>query len=302
MMGDDQHSDTIINGVPRIGSMAGGDAALFVDEQFPDVLTDRAIEFMTQNREKPFFLFFSHHDPHVPRLPHPRFQGLTTLGPRGDAIAQMDWMTGRIIEAVAKLGLAEDTLIIFSSDNGPVLNDGYADGAVTHNGDHTPAGPLRGGKYSALEAGTRVPFIVMWPGTVQPGVSDALVSQVDLLASFAKLLQTPLASGQGPDSMDMLAALLGVSPQGRTQLVTESNYGMGLRNGSWKYIAPATAPGRQSGLLPGKGIETGGSAVPQLYDLSVDIAERNNLAEDDPDRVARMQQMLAAIMDGRHSP
>ena len=295
MVADDQHSDTIVNGVSRIGFMMGGKSALFVDEKFPDVWTGKAVEFMSKNKDKPFFLFFSHHDPHVPRLPHPRFKGVTTLGPRGDAIAQLDWMTGRIIAAVKELGLEQDTLIIFSSDNGPVLDDGYEDGAVTHNRNHTPAGVLRGGKYSAFEAGTRVPTIAYWPGTIAPGgTSDALVSQVDFLRSFAALAGAKVPDGEAPDSRNLLDAFLGHDPQGRQSLLYDSNFGMSLRQGNWKYIHPSDKANVPAVLL-NKGIESGGSNEPQLYDLSVDIGETSNVAGAHPKKVAAMQELLLQI-------
>ncbi|MBT7583407.1 MAG: sulfatase-like hydrolase/transferase, partial [Kordiimonadaceae bacterium] len=141
---DDQHSDTIINGVSRIGTMAGGEAALWLDEEFVDIFTGKARDFIRGNKDDPFFLFYSFHDIHVPRLPNPRFIGKTDMGPRGDAIAQMDWVVGEITAELEMLGLAENTLILFTSDNGPVLNDGYSDQAVERLGNHKPAGIYKG--------------------------------------------------------------------------------------------------------------------------------------------------------------
>lgn len=176
---DRQHSDTIVNGISRIGFMAGGKKAEWVDEEFPDVFTGNALDFIRDNKDQPFFLFHSYHDIHVPRIPHPRFVGESEMGPRGDAIVQMDWMTGQIVKELKALGIEDDTLLIFTSDNGPVLDDGYGDEAVEKLGAHKPWGPFRGGKYSAYEAGARVPTIVSWPGRVSPGKNDALISQVD---------------------------------------------------------------------------------------------------------------------------
>ena len=293
---DDQHSDTIVNGVSRIGFMKGGREAIFIDEEFPDLWTAKAGAFMEAHKERPFFLFFSHHDPHVPRLPHPRFQGVTTLGPRGDAIAQMDWMTGRIVQLVEQLGLAENTLIIVTSDNGPVLDDGYKDGSVTHNRDHRPAGPLRGGKYSAFEAGTRVPLIAYWPGTITPGVSDAMVSQVDLLRSFASIAGAEVPDGQGPDSANMADAFLGRSESGRKHMLTESSFGMAIRDGAWKYIHPSSRPDVRP-FLENKGIESGGSTLPQLYNLDDDLGENDNLAEVQTERTDKMRNLLLDVME-----
>jgi arylsulfatase A-like enzyme len=291
---DRQHSDTIINGVSRIGYMKGGKAAEWVDEDLHEVVTGKAVDFIRANRDKPFFLFFPLHDPHVPRMPGKRFQGATTMGPRGDSIVQMDWMTGQVIAELERLGLADNTLVIFSSDNGPVLNDGYEDGAAEMLGDHTPAGPLRGGKYSAFEAGARVPTFAWWPGRIKPGVSDALLTQVDLFASLAALAGAPLAGDVAIDSQNQLPAWLGQSRQGRGWLFKESVAGFAIREGSLKYIAPMRNP-EQAAFVAGKGIESAASRQPQLYDLSRDIGERRNLASERPGDVARLAALLAKV-------
>ena len=127
---DGQHSDTI-NGISRIGHMQGGKSAEWVDEDFYTVFTDRATQFINRAQGKPFFLFFSFHDIHVPELPHPRFRGTTDMGPRGDAIVQMDYITGEIVKHLRDKDVLDNTLIVFTSDNGPVLDDGYADDAIS---------------------------------------------------------------------------------------------------------------------------------------------------------------------------
>ena len=165
------HDQSIVNGIGRIGYMSGGKSARWVDLDMADVLTRKATAFIDQHAGSPFFLYFATHDIHVPRVPHPRFAGKTEMGPRGDAIAQLDWCVGEIVDALERRGIARNTLVIFTSDNGPVVDDGYRDDAVTKLGGHRPAGPLRGGKYSAFEGGTRVPFVVRWPARVKPGVS-----------------------------------------------------------------------------------------------------------------------------------
>jgi arylsulfatase A len=203
---------------------------------WPDIFSDKAIGFIRNNKDKPFFLFHSYHDIHVPRLPHPRFIGTTDMGPRGDAIAQMDWITGQVVKELEQLGIANNTLIIFTSDNGPVLDDGYADESVTKLGDHKPAGPFKGGKYSRYEAGTRVPTIVYWPGKISAQTSDALLSQIDIYASLAKLVGIELDVNEAQDSQEQLAVWLGQSTQGRTDLVEESLTNGSLRTGNWKYI------------------------------------------------------------------
>lgn len=291
---DRQHSDSIINGVSRIGYMEGGKAAEWVDEELYRVVTDKALGFIRANRDRPFFLFFPLHDPHVPRMPAKQFQGATTMGPRGDSIVQMDWMAGQVIDELERLGLAGNTLVIFSSDNGPVLNDGYEDGAVEMLGDHTPAGALRGGKYSAFDAGARVPTIAWWPGRVRPGVSDALMTQVDLFASLAALAGAPLGDEVAIDSQNQLPAWLGQTRQGRAYLFKESVAGFAIREGALKYIAPMRNPD-QAAFVAGKGIESAASRQPQLYDVASDIGERRNLAAERPDDVARLAAILARI-------
>jgi arylsulfatase A-like enzyme len=282
------HDMTIVNGISRIGYMTGGTAALWKDEDMADVFTAKAVSFVEKNRERPFFLYFALHDPHVPRVPHARFAGKTGMGPRGDAIAQADWCVGEVLEALDRLKLTNDTLLLFSSDNGPVVDDGYKDDAVEKLGRHTPAGPLRGGKYSNFEAGTRVPFVVRWPGRVKPGVSHALVSQVDFLASFGAFVGAPPSVPL--DSENVLPALLGSAPLGRDTLVEQAG-SLSLREGSWKYIEP----GKGRALNPETRTELGNSPEPQLYDLASDLGETKNLAQSQPDRLKRMQETLQRI-------
>jgi arylsulfatase A-like enzyme len=283
------HDQTIVNGISRIGYMTGGKAALWKDEDMADVFTRKATAFIEQQRGKPFFLFFGLHDPHVPRVPHPRFAGATSMGPRGDAIAQLDWSVGEVLSTLDRLQLTNDTLVLFTSDNGPVIDDGYRDQAVEKLGDHAPAAPFRGGKYSNFEGGTRVPFIVRWPARVKPAVSDALVSQVDLIASFAALAESPLSDPRARDSENVLPALLGTSKTGRAVLVEQAG-SLSLRQGNWKYIEPGKGPKIQ----PNTNTELGNDPEPQLYDLAADVGERKNLATARPEKVRE----LAAILDG----
>ena len=235
-----QHSGTIVNGISRIGFMAGGRRAWWVDEDMSDRFVSRAIQFIRENRDRPFFLFLSLRDVHVPRLPHSRFVGKSGLGLRGDAIVEMDWMVGAIADELADLGLGDNTLLIFTSDNGPVIDDGYDDGALEALGDHDPSGPYRGGKYQAWEGGTRMPFIVHWPGRVSPGVSAALVSQVDLAASLVSLAGGSVPAGAAPDSENVLPALLGESERGREHLIQQGVDAIAIRRRDWKFIDAGT--------------------------------------------------------------
>jgi arylsulfatase A-like enzyme len=211
----------------------------------------------------------------------------------------MDWTTGALLETLEERGLREHTLVIFTSDNGPVLDDGYADEAVRRIGHHHPSGPYRGGKYSIYEAGTRVPFAVNWPGVIEPGVSGALVSQVDLLASLAELTGTTIEASAGPDSEELLDTFLGRSTEGRDRLLEESVGTLALREGPWKYIRPAEP---RTWISERKGIEGGHQPEPQLYDLRVDPGEQTNLAERYPERLEEMQETLAEIVGSAKPP
>ncbi|MHB1034818.1 MAG: sulfatase family protein [Pirellulales bacterium] len=270
------HDQTIVNGISRIGYMSGGKAARWVDEDMADTFTQKAIGFIEKSREKPFFLYFATHDIHVPRVPHSRFAGKSGMGPRGDVILQFDFCVGEILRTLDRLKLADNTLVILSSDNGPVVDDGYQDQAVEKLGGHRPAGPLRGGKYTIWEGGTRVPFLVRWPGRIKPGDSAALVCLVDSLASMAALAGQPLAAGDGPDSVNVLPALLGDSPTGRAQLVEHAQQPLALRAGLWKLIG------------------AGPRSAAQLFDLGEDLGETKDVAGANPDRVQSLQKQLGA--------
>lgn len=287
---DRYHSKTIVNGISRIGYMSGGKSARWVDEDIADVLTKQSIAFIERNRRNPFFLYFALHDIHVPRAPHPRFVGKTDMGPRGDAIVQADWCVGQILDSLERLGIADNTLVIFSSDNGPVTNDGYEDQSLERLGDHKIAGPLRGGKYSSFEGGTRIPFIVRWSAEIKAGESQALVSQIDLMASLARLTGYHFSPEDAPDSIDILPALLGKSAQGREYLVQQALGGyLSIRNDNWKYIPPG------EWLKVVRHNETGRDSVPQLYNLDNDIHETVNLAEQCPEIVSEMQALLEKV-------
>jgi arylsulfatase A-like enzyme len=287
------HDMTIINGVSRIGYMKGGNAALWKDEDFADILVQKATAYIRQQKSNPFFLYFSTHDIHVPRMPNERFVGKSGMGPRGDVLLQLDWTVGQIEEVLKKNGLLENTIIIFTSDNGQVIDDGYKDEAVEKLGNHKPSGIYRGGKYSAFEAGTRVPFIVSWKGKIKKGkVNNALFSQIDLYASLANLTGGKVEEGQAPDSKNYLPVLLNKAGTPREFLVEQSiNSTLSLLVGNWKYIEPS------KGAKIGKDTNTelGNDTKPQLYNLADDPGETKNLAELFPDRVAEMKLRLDGI-------
>lgn len=285
------HNNTIVNGIGRIGYMQGGHKARWTDEELAYAFTERAEKFIEDNWHKPFFLYFALSDIHVPRMPGTAFKGQSGLGYRGDAILQMDWTVGRIMQKLQQLGIDKNTIVLFSSDNGPVLDDGYVDGAVTELNGHRQAGPLRGGKYSAFEGGTRVPWIVRWPSKIKGGqTSDALISQVDLYASFSRLIGQPLGAEDAPDSFDMLNALMGKDPKGRPWLILQGG-ALSLVQGNLKYITPSKGPK----LAKEVNIELGNDPGPQLYDLGKDVGEQNNIAAQHPEKVKEMAAELERL-------
>jgi arylsulfatase A-like enzyme len=203
---------------------------------------------------------------------------------------QLDWCVGQILAALDRHKLTQNTLVIFTSDNGPVVDDGYEDGAVENLNGHTPAGTLRGGKYSAYEAGTRVPFVASWPARIKRGVSDALISQIDLPASLSALAGRAVPGGAAPDSMNLLPALLGESRKGRDHLVEQSARGIALRRGKWKLMPKGVEPRSAAGLPT----RTEDNPL-ELYDLSKDLSERADVAAGNPQVVAEMTAMLEKI-------
>jgi arylsulfatase A-like enzyme len=186
------------------------------------------------------------------------------------------------------IGFLENTLIIFSSDNGPVLNDGYYDDAVEKLGKHTPSGKLRGGKYSLFEAGTRMPFITYWKGQIKPGVSNAIVGQMDLLASIAKLVGT---EEDTTDSQELLDVFLGNSDKGRTDIVLEATSRTALRSGDWLMIPPYEGKDFEEKV----GVQMGNSDEFKLYNLKEDIGQDTNLAESNPEKLKELFDKFTSL-------
>lgn len=282
------HNQSIHNGIPRIGYQKGGKSALWVDENMAEYFTDLSSKFISENKNKPFFLYFGLHQPHVPRTPNSRFVGKSGMGSRGDAILEADWCVAKLMAHLKKEGLLENTIIIFTSDNGPVLNDGYKDGAAELVGNHKPAGTLRGGKYSLFDAGTRVPFFVYWKGRIKPKVSDALVCQLDIMASVASLVNKPLEGEY--DSQNLLPVFMGNSDNGRSELIVEANGKMALRSGKWAFIPPYNGPetnltGNELGNLPNGG----------LYNLKSDSGQKNNIIKLKKTKYRKLNKRFLAI-------
>ena len=280
-----QHNCAVIDGIPRIGYMKGGKAALWTDQDMADRITDEAIRFIRESAgmNKPIFLYFATNDIHVPRDPHHRFKGKSRMGIRGDVTVQMDDCLGRLRTALTENGY-EDCLFIFSSDNGPVINDGYFDGSIRDCKGHNPVAPmgtgawrngkLDGGKYGIMEGSTRVPFIVSWPGYTPKGsTSAALVSQIDLARTLCELVGVAVPATALPDSRNALPALLGSDSTGAPYII-EQNIGklLAVRKGQYKYY-------RRNGKQ-------------HLFDLSTDLREEHNIAAEHPQLVQELDALL----------
>lgn len=285
------HNNSIVNGIPRIGYMKGGKAARWVDEDMADYFVGKVKDFVSGHKNEPFFLYYGLHQPHVPRAPHSRFVGTTTMGPRGDAIVEADWCVGELIAHLEKEGLLENTMIIFSSDNGPVLNDGYKDGAAEKVGEHKPAGGLRGGKYSLFDGGTHIPLFVYWKGTISPVISDALICQMDLIASLGKLVNVSLP--EGLDSREYLDAFMGKKLQARENLVVEAQGRMAYRQGDWMMIPPYR--GQERNLT---GNELGNLPEYALFNLKEDKAQQENRVAGNEPLLEEMKENFFTLTAG----
>lgn len=277
------HDQSIVDGISRIGYMKGGGKALWKDENIADSIVDHSVKFIRQHKDEPFFLYLATNDVHVPRWPHERFRGKNPMGLRGDAIAQFDWTVGRVMDALDEAGIADNTLIILTSDNGPVLDDGYADQAIELLNGHSPTGPFRGAKYSGYEGGTMVPLIVKWPARVKPAeeTNPTLLSQIDFLASLASLIGGDVPQDHAGDSTDMLAQLLGESTENRPW-VSELNHTrvLSVRTNEWKYLP---ASNKTPKVNWGPDIENGNQPEDQLYNMLTDPGETTNVAASYPD-------------------
>lgn len=289
------HNNTVINGIPRIGYMKGGKNARWVDEDMAYYFVNKVDSFLDKQGEKPFFLYYGLHQPHVPRTPHSDFVGKSGMGPRGDAILEADWCVGKLLENLSKHNMLENTIIIFSSDNGPVLNDGYKDKAVELLGNHQPTGGLRGGKYSLFDAGTHVPFFVYWKNHVKSGVSTALVSQLDIMPSLSKLLNVNIP--QKIDGQSMLQTLTGKSNKGRTEFIVEASGRLALLKEGWSLLPPYKGP-----VTNETGNELGNLADFELFNLQKDKSQSNNLAPKMISKFESMKKTFLKITKGYYNP
>lgn len=254
--------------------------------------TDEAIRVIeNRDEEKPLMLYLAYPAPHTPWLPSAEFVGKSGAGMYGDFLMMVDAEIGRVIAALEAAGMLGESLILFTSDNGPVW---YPENVERFG--HDAVGGLRGMKGDAWEGGHRMPFIVRWPGVVAAGaVCDGLVCSTDVLATLAEAIGKELPQGAGPDSTSFLAALKG-EPHERGPVVMQSANGMMMiRSGKWKWIEGLGSGGFSK---PGRVKPEKGGPVGQLYDLSTDRGERVNRADDQPEVVERLKFQVSSFKTG----
>jgi len=288
------HDGTIINGIPRIGHMKGGKAALWDDTTMAEYFLSKAKAFV-DTVQSPFFLYYGLHEPHVPRVPAKEFEGATKYGPRGDVIVEADYLVGEIVRYLDKKGLLDNTIVIFTSDNGAVVQDGYIDHSDELLADHDPHGGLRGGKYSLFDGGTHIPFFVYWKGHLQPSVSDAYICQIDFYASFAKMLG--VKAPKGLDSEEHLETFLGKSPEGRKMQILEAAGRLAIRKDNYVLIPPyhgkaTNATGNELGNLSDFG----------LYNIENDRHQDVNIAAENPELVSKISAEMSKTIEGYTLP
>ena len=264
-------------------------------------ITEKAVTWIgKQSAEKPFFLYFALPSPHVPVIPNEQYRGKTEVGAYGDFVFETDEMAGRILQALKDKGFADNTLVVFSSDNGPE----HLVATRLENTGHWSSGPLRGLKRDLYEGGHRVPFMIRWPGMVEAGsVSDENISQVDLLATFAAVLDIPLESDQAIDSYNLLPLLKGESYAKPLRTATVQNTyedQFALRQGSWMYIDVPTgsAKGEPASVRKTLGYTETDATPGLLYNLKDDLSQHHNLYGSHPEKVAEMKALLERYRAG----
>lgn len=269
----------------RIGWAKGGKSAWWDDTAIADTLTRESIQFIERNKDNKFFLYFAPHNVHAPAIPGPRFKGRSGLGDRADMLLEFDSALGEILSSLDKLGISDNTLLIYSSDNGAYVSDEQG---------HRPTGAFRGLKSTLWEGGSRVPFIVRWPARITPGESSDLVSTLDVPATLCAAAGLTPPPDALPDSFNLLPALLGQkdAPK-RDFLVLQSGTGkLAVRSGSWKYIPDLdNVEGWKAKAKP-----AGAPDRPGLYDLSSDPGEKQNLYGKKPAEARRIAAQLADAM------
>ncbi|MGH8017684.1 MAG: sulfatase-like hydrolase/transferase, partial [Opitutaceae bacterium] len=287
-------------------------------EETDDRFVEEAIALMSdaQKKKEPFFVYLPLSSTHHPLQAPDRFDHVKVDGARGPMIAWIDDSVRKITAALDRLGVAQDTLLIFTSDNGPFYN-GTIDRSndpirFTPNENHRPSGPFRGWKTDIWEGGTRVPFAARWPARITPGgVSDRLICLTDMLATFAAIVGEKLPRHAGEDSFDIMPALFGEDVAVRESMITQSYTGVrAIRQGPWKLILDTKGSGGSrvgspewQPIVTGPPEQIGVTGVGQLYNLSDDPAEQNDLYARHPEIVQRLTDLLAdQISSGRSRP
>jgi arylsulfatase A len=266
-------------------------------------LTQKGVKYLRSRKQSdaPFFLYFAYPGPHAPIIPNDKFDGTSKAGPYGDFVVEIDDSIGQLLRALKESGQADNTLVIFTADNGP---EKYAY-ARDEKFDHWSAKPFRGLKRDIYEGGHHVPFIVRWPGVTEAGkVSDALVSQIDIMATVAGAVDVKLPDEQAEDSHDLLPLLRGQTKQARTTHIhnTRDN-AWAIRHGDWLLVDAKNGymSGRNAKWEAKHKYATDDQGPVELYNLATDIGQRRNLAADNPTRVAELQSLLQKIREQGHS-
>mgnify|MGYP006267379339 CR=1 FL=1 len=267
--------------------MTGGLAARVPPTEVAERLQREALDFIRRNAERPFFVYYAVPQVHDPYVPRPEFRGATKIGAYGDYVVELDEAVGELVRTLKETGAWENTLLVFTSDNGATIRRALP---AEVRGNHSPNGPYRGGKGSLYEGGIRVPFIAVWPGHIPENtVSDEPISTTDLMATFSAMLGADLPPGAARDSYDILPILLGGSDASSKRIyVYESAKGkLALRSGPWKLI---DGPG-------GGGFNKAVPGAPevQLYNVRKDPYETTNLQANDPERVRSLRELLTKI-------
>ncbi len=280
-------------------------------------LTRRAVRYVddaaSATPRRPFFLYFPLTAPHYPVVPAPEFRGKSGAGDYGDFVAQVDWTVGQVLDALRRTGLADDTLVIFTSDNGPEITGEVKTGAYdrVQQYGHYSMGALRGAKRDAWEGGHRVPFLARWPGKIAPrSVSDQTIAHVDLMATVAAVVGAKLPDNAGEDSVNLLPVLRGSQSNTPVREATVHHSASGkfaIRQGDWVLIdAPTGDDNRKRGEPPWLKKERGYTAHDQpgeLFDMRQDISQRRNLYAEQPEVVRTLKELLEKYKrDGRSTP
>lgn len=247
-------------------------------------ITERAVRYIQKRakEKKPFALYFSQTSPHEPIVPSKSFRGKSGIAPIADFVMETDWSAGQIIKAIDDLGIADNTIVIFTADNG---HSHYTGWEPLIKAGHLPSGPYRGHKGDIWEGGHRVPLVVRWPGKVKPGSSRQMVSLTDLYATLAEVVGAPMPKHGAEDSISFLPALRGMAKNGRTTLVSHSNHGeFAYRDGPWKLVFK----------MSGKNLQhsRGKPTIPELYNLETDIGEKKDLSKKHPQKVQQLTRGL----------